>query len=140
MNFLDTDWYRYLPALNQTRSKQEHKKEVEPEVINGSSITRLFLAYQNRDLFNELHISHYPTGDLKKPAQTYFIRRSPSDSEYLRLFERFAIPVMDHGVIMTLLGNFKWVRYDHTANKQERGGKIYVDTPGMHEGWSTEYF
>lgn len=119
------------------------KADIKPDIRKGCSITQIHLCRlgEGMDFTSEIHIAHYPEGDIKKEPQYYNIIK-PLTAPMIKLgFDALEFPEGDRCVIEQLLGNFYWVRYYHTKDRDTRGGKIYLDTEAMAAGeWVMSYF
>lgn len=119
------------------------KASIKPEIRKGQSVTQIHLLRLGIgfDFTSEIHIAHYPDGDIKKEPQYYNIVKEITDPLLKIQYDTMHFPKGDRKVIEQLLGNFYWVRYYHTKNRDTRGGKIYVDTEAMFAGeWTVSYF
>lgn len=118
-------------------------RTIDPIIIPDRSITRFHLLLENSMLPHmgrfELHMSHYPDGNITEPAQWYDFYISPQEWDQERIRELLNIPFQDWRVIDQLLGSFYWAAYWHTTP----GGnaEIRLDYGAMKSGeWSTMYF
>jgi hypothetical protein len=111
-----------------------------PEIMPGKSITRFHLISEFRHLNeSEVHVSHYPDGDINMPAQWYGIYEVPDNHVLEMLRDILHISLTDWMIITNILGSFKWALYKFPieGNRSE----IYVDTIAMKNNeWATTYF
>lgn len=119
----------------------EKTRHIQPEFIPGESVTRMFLSsegpFPGPD--TEIHVSHYPDGNVEEPAQWYNVYVHPTEFDMTLMRETLQIDEEDWKIVEHLLGSFKWVRYDHAIPPAR--SSIAVDTAAMKAGeWSTTYF
>ena len=118
------------------------KRVINPEIKPGYSITRFHLETEGswgRVDSSEVHASHYPEGDLSKPAQWYDIFQDASEAQLGILRTTLNIDKEDWGILEHLLGSFKWALFFHAL--PDRKNQIRLDEDAMRSGeWSTVYF
>ena len=116
--------------------------EVLPKLDPGS-VTQLYLhkVGEGLDFSSELHVAHYPDGDVANEPQYYGIVKPINDDLLRIMYDRLDLPIKDRKVVEQLLGSFRWVRYIHTSTKHTRGGQIFTDYPAMATGyWTISYW
>ena len=118
------------------------RRLISPEIIPGESLTRFHLDMENSMLptsNTELHVSHYPDGDVSEDAQWYDIYKHPTEWVLTLVRETLNIDEEDWKILEHLLGSYYWVTYKHPIGPQR--SEIRVDVPAMKAGeWSTTYF
>lgn len=119
----------------------EKQRHIDPDIIPGQSVTRMHLAgggaFPGPD--TEIHVSHYPDGNIEKPAQWYNVYAHPTEFDLELMREALQIDEEDWKIVTHTLGSFGWVRYGHATPPAR--SSIMVDTAAMQAGeWSTTYF
>ena len=119
----------------------EKQRHIDPEFIPGQSVSRMYLEaggpFPGPE--TEIHVSHYPDGDVSKPAQWYNVYPHPTEFELELMRETLHIDEEDWNIVMHLLGSFNWVMYEHPIPPIR--SRITVDHIAMKAGeWSTTYF
>jgi hypothetical protein len=120
----------------------QRRRAIQADIVPGESITRFHLDMENSMLptsNTELHISHYPDGDVTERAQWYKICEHPTEWDFALVREALNIDEEDWKILEHLLGSYYWVVYKHPVDSQR--SEIRVDVPAMQSGeWSTTYF
>ena len=118
------------------------RRLIPAEIIEGKSITRFHLDVENSmlpDSSTELHVSHYPDGDLNADAQWYNIYPHPTEWDLDLLREALNIDEEDWKILEHVLGSYHWALFEHP--KPPNRSKIRVDVSAMKAGeWTTTYF
>jgi hypothetical protein len=116
---------------------------ISPDIIDGESVTQMYLHKigEGLNFLSELHIAHFPDGNIEDEPQYYNKLSNLSEEMLTIIFNTMQIPKFDRHVVEQMLGSFRWVRYHHRRNKDVRGGLIYLDVPAMVKGyWSKSYW
>jgi len=118
------------------------KRVIHPEIKLGRSITRFYLETEGqwgKVHSSEIHVSHYPDGNMEEPAQWYDIYNDASAKQLELLRRELNIDEDDWGILEHLLGSFKWALFFHARTSEKN--QIRVDEQAMKTGeWSTTYF
>jgi hypothetical protein len=118
------------------------RRTIPVDIVPGESVSRFHLDMENSTLptsNTELHVSHYPDGDVSADAQWYKILEHPTEWDVALLRETLNIDEEDWKILEHLLGSYCWVVYKHPVAPQR--SEIRVDVPAMQAGeWSTTYF
>ncbi len=116
-------------------------RQTQPQLVPGKSVTRLHLCANPRlDAANaDIHVAHYPDGDLAEPAQWYEIYERP-DAHVIELLRKILkIDREDWKIVEHILGSFRWAMFEHPV--PHKRSSIRVDIAAMQAGeWSTTYF
>jgi hypothetical protein len=112
------------------------------QIIPGKSISRFHLAVENSmlpDSATELHVSHYPDGNINAAAQWYNVYGHPTEFDFALLREALNIDEEDWRILDHILGSYRWAMYEHAEDPNR--AKIRVDVLAMKAGeWTTTYF
>lgn len=119
----------------------EKRRHIDPVFIPGQSVTRMHLEsggpFPGPD--TEIHVSHYPDGDITEEAQWYGVYEHPTEFELELMRETLHIDEEDWKIVMHLLGSFKWAMVEHDIPPVRN--RITVDESAMRAGeWTTTYF
>lgn len=117
------------------------RRRIKPQIIPGKSITRIYqespLTFQDGNV--EIHVSHYPEGDLSSPPQWYDILEvvTPKTLDSLRV--NLSLDKEDWNILEHLLGSFSWVMIRHHTPLTRN--ELMIDEEAMRsQEWSRMYF
>lgn len=112
---------------------------IHPDIIPGESVTRFYLCGDFGDMDGDIHVSHYPDGDITQDAQWYSITERPTEFTLETLRKSLSIDKEDWRIIEHIMGSFRWVKFYHPVPPTR--SRICMDEQAARTGeWATSYF